>query len=284
MEDRLFLKVSINEDSGFCFGVITAIKKAEELLDKGIEVYCVGQIVHNDEEVNRLEKKGLKTINHEELELLHNKTILFRAHGEPTSSYVVSRKNNNEVIDATCSIVSRLQQRIKSDYLKGKNIFIYGRLNHPEVIGLVAQTDGNAYVFEKKEDLDFVEIPDSIALYSQTTKSLLKFREVSDYLKNKGVNVDFNDTVCRQVCIRETKLATFAKNFDKIIFIAGRNSSNGKVLFNICKQNNEKSIFISSINELKKEMFSFNEKIGISGATSTPKWQMEEVKNLLEKW
>ncbi|MCX6271395.1 MAG: 4-hydroxy-3-methylbut-2-enyl diphosphate reductase [Bacteroidetes bacterium] len=283
MKEKLTLTVVINPASGFCFGVINAIRKAESLLDQGQEVYCVGQIVHNDEEVKRLEKKGLNTISLHDLEELQGKNVLFRAHGEPQSSYSLAGKNDNRVVDASCRVVLKLQDRIRDSFNNNENIYIFGKKNHPEVIGLVAQSRGNAIVFESLEELNRIDLPGEITLYSQTTMSLSKYTEIANYLENKGVKENLNDTVCRQVHNREEKLDKFCRKFDVVIFVAGKESSNGKVLFNICQKANKNSHFISSPRDIRSDWFKPGQAVGISGATSTPLWLMEAVKTGLEQ-
>jgi len=281
-EKKLNLQVEIDERSGFCFGVINAIKKAEELLDKGNTVYCVGQIVHNDEEVKRLFNKGLQTINHDQLTQLEGQNILFRAHGEPPESYIQARKKNNVIVDASCPIILKLQKDVQKSWQNGENVFLFGKHNHPETIGLCGQTNNEAVVFESLEELKTKQIPDKITLFSQTTKSLKAFYQIIDYLEDKGVDVKVKDTICRQVSNREYELKEFSRNHDKLVFVAGKNSSNGKVLFEVCKSINPYSHFITSANEIQPEWFTPNEKVGICGATSTPLWQMEQVKEAIE--
>jgi 4-hydroxy-3-methylbut-2-enyl diphosphate reductase len=281
-EKPLNLKVETDERSGFCFGVIKAIEKAEELLDKGETVYCVGEIVHNDEEVDRLKKKGLKTIDQKQLKELKNATVLFRAHGEPISSYRTARKNNNQVFDATCPIVLKLQRDIKKAYDNDEQVFIFGKPTHPEVIGLSAQTNDEAIIFESPEELKDIDIPESLTLFSQTTKSLDEFYRAVEFLREKGIDVNVKDTICRQVANREHELKTFSKQNDKIVFVAGKNSSNGKVLYNICRKYNSSSYFISSPKELREVWFKANDTVGVCGATSTPQWLLEQVKEKLE--
>ncbi len=282
-EGRLHLTTEIDEHSGFCFGVIRAIEKAEELLDKGETVYCVGEIVHNDEEIHRLSKKGLITIDHNKLTRIKNANILFRAHGEPPSSYEKARKNNNILVDASCPIVLKLQRDIKEAYLKGKNIYIFGKPEHPEVIGLKAQTNEKAFVFQHPEELENMNHPESLTLFSQTTRSPEQFHRAVAILKEKGIDVKVKDTICRQVSNREHELKTFSKRHDKIVFVAGKHSSNGKVLYNICKKYNPKSYFISQSEELRREWFAKNDSVGLCGATSTPQWLLEQVQEKLEK-
>lgn len=282
--DKLNLLVEIDDSSGFCFGVVKAINKAEASLEKGEPVYSVGQIVHNDEESERLRNKGLVTIPHDQLHEIKNKRVLFRAHGEPPESYKVADQNQCEIIDASCPIILRLQERVKKAYRENENILIYGKEDHPEIIALVGNTDGHARVFGSVEDLEKMELPQKATLYSQTTKSLEGFRQAVTYLRNKGVDLKVHDTVCRQVHNREAEIATFCEHHDKVIFIAGKNSSNGKVLFNVCHKNNTNAIFVSSVEDIKKEWFLPNEKVGVCGATSTPAWQMQAVKERLKQW
>lgn len=284
MKERLNLSVIVNPNAGFCHGVKHAVHLAEELLASGKEVYCVGMIVHNGEEVSRLEKLGLKTISYEDLSKLHGKTILFRAHGESPSTYVLAESNGNTVVDASCRVVLKLQDRIRKSHENGQSVYIFGKKDHPETIALIAQTGGTAIAFDDISQLDLDHLPPEITLYSQTTKSLARFYETADLIQKGGIKVNLNDTVCRQVHNREAKLALFCKEFDINIFIAGKDSSNGKVLFNICKEANDNTFFISGESELKKEWFMQNDTVGISGATSTPFWQMEAVKKVLEDW
>jgi len=281
-EKKLNLQVEIDERSGFCFGVINAIKKAEELLDKGETVYCVGQIVHNDEEVKRLFNKGLQTINHDQLTQLAGQNILFRAHGEPPESYNLARKKNNVIVDASCPIILKLQKDVQKSWQNEENVFLFGKHNHPETVGLCGQTNNEAIVFESLEELKTKKIPEKITLFSQTTKSLKTFYEIIDYLENQGIEVKVKDTICRQVSNREHELKEFSRNNDRIVFIAGKNSSNGRVLFEVCKGINHHSHFITSATEIQPNWFSQNEKVGICGATSTPLWQMEQVKEAIE--
>lgn len=283
-KERLKLKAEIDERSGFCFGVIRAIKKAEELLDQGETVYCVGEIVHNDEEVNRLKKKGLVTISVDQLPDFEHKNILFRAHGEPPETYLIARKNNNRVIDASCPIILKLQRDIKKADEDGENIFIFGKHHHPEVIGLNGQAGNRAVVFETLDELKQIDIPDKLTLFSQTTKSLDEFYTIVDYLKNLEKEVKVRDTICRQVANRRHELEEFSRTHDKIVFVAGKNSSNGRVLYNICKRQNPQSYFISSPDELAVDWFNEGENIGICGATSTPQWLLEQVKAHIEKF
>ena len=275
----LNLQVTIDNNSGFCFGVVYAIEMAEDILDEQGYLYCLGDIVHNDEEVKRLESKGLKIITHADLAGLYNEKVLIRAHGEPPSTYQLALQNNLELIDASCPVVLKLQNRIKNSYDKKDNIYIYGKHGHAEVIGLLGQTDNQAVVFQDLEELDVATLPKSITLYSQTTKSTDKFYQISEKLTNAGVAVDANDTICRQVSNRDKELRTFAKNFDRIIFVSGSKSSNGKVLYNVCKDTNPHTYFISKKEDLHRDWFLSGNSVGICGATSTPMWLMEQVRD-----
>jgi 4-hydroxy-3-methylbut-2-enyl diphosphate reductase len=278
------LKVTIDSNSGFCFGVVYAIEMAEDILDEDGKLYCLGDIVHNDEEVRRLEKKGLIIINHDQLQNLYNEKVLIRAHGEPPSTYQLALKNNLELIDASCPVVLKLQNRIKSTYDKSSNIYIYGKHGHAEVMGLLGQTNHEAVVFQDIDELDISKLPSKIALYSQTTKSTDKFYAIKERLENAGIEVDFNDTICRQVSNRDMELRNFAGEFDKIVFVSGSKSSNGKVLYNVCKETNPNTYFVSSVADLKSDWFTVGDTVGICGATSTPMWLMEEVKMALEQF
>lgn len=275
------LSVHIDPNSGFCFGVVYAIEMAEEILDQEGHLYCLGDIVHNDEEVKRLEKKGLQIINHEELQRIHNTNVLIRAHGEPPATYQTAIANNLTLIDASCPVVLKLQNRIKNSYDRQDNLYIYGKHGHAEVIGLLGQTNGEAVVFEKLEELDLGSMPRQITLYSQTTKSTNNFYQIVESLTSAGIQVNTNDTICRQVSNRDRELRIFASQYDKIVFVSGTKSSNGKVLFSICKESNPNSFFISHKDDLRSDWFLPQEQIGICGATSTPMWLMKEVKNEL---
>ncbi|MEQ8582054.1 MAG: 4-hydroxy-3-methylbut-2-enyl diphosphate reductase [Marinoscillum sp.] len=280
----LGLKVHIDENSGFCFGVVYAIEMAEDLLEAEGHLYCLGDIVHNDEEVKRLEAKGLKIISHEELKSLRDANVLIRAHGEPPSTYQLAIENNLTLIDASCPVVLKLQNRIKNSFDKKDKIYIYGKHGHAEVIGLLGQTDDEAVVFQSLDELDLNTLPKSITLYSQTTKSTDSFYEIKDKLIAAGITVNAHDTICRQVSNRDKELRSFAQRFDHIIFVSGTKSSNGKVLYNICKENNPQTYFISNKTELKKEWFTQHSSIGICGATSTPMWLMEDVRDELNTY
>ncbi|KAA9325623.1 4-hydroxy-3-methylbut-2-enyl diphosphate reductase [Adhaeribacter soli] len=277
----LNLHVQIDSGSGFCFGVIYAIQMAEDILAEQDHLYCLGDIVHNDEEVARLVQKGLRIIGYEELEKLQDETVLIRAHGEPPSTYKMALENNLNLVDASCPVVLKLQNRIKGSFDKGDNIFIYGKHGHAEVRGLLGQTSNQAVVFETMDELLQHELPANLTLYSQTTKSTDSFYRIKNTLEEKGIAVDANDTICRQVSNRDKELRKFARQFDKIVFVSGTKSSNGKVLYNVCKDTNPDTWFISKPEELQPEWFASGERVGICGATSTPMWLMENVRNIL---
>jgi 4-hydroxy-3-methylbut-2-enyl diphosphate reductase len=272
------LQVKIDDHSGFCFGVVYAIEMAEEVLDEQGYLYCLGDIVHNDEEVSRLSRKGLRIIDHEELQHLKDEKVLIRAHGEPPSTYELSIKNNLTLVDASCPVVLKLQNRIKNSFDKADNIYIYGKHGHAEVIGLLGQTNNKAVVFQDISELDIPNMPRNITLYSQTTKSTDKFYEINQILADNGITVHSNDTICRQVSNRDKELRSFAEKFDTIIFVSGTKSSNGKVLYNVCKEKNHRTHFVSNADQIENDWFGLGDSVGICGATSTPLWLMEQVK------
>ena len=278
------LQVTIDQDSGFCFGVVYAIDMAEEILAEDGYLYCLGDIVHNDEEVERLKALGLRIIDHEYLKNLHNEKVLIRAHGEAPETYRVALENNITLIDASCPVVLKLQNRIKSSYDSNEKILIFGKHGHAEVVGLQGQTNDEALVFQDIAELDNVELPHNITLYSQTTKSMEKFYSVKNELISRGYDLKANDTICRQVSNRDKDLPKFAARFEKIVFVSGRKSSNGKVLYEVCLKNNPNTYFISSANELDIAKFAPGDKVGIAGATSTPMWLMQDVKAALERF
>ena len=275
------VNVEIDDNSGFCFGVVFAISMAEDILDAEGKLFCLGDIVHNDEEVSRLKAKGLQIIDHEQLKNIRNEKVLIRAHGEPPETYKLAMENQIELIDASCPVVLKLQNRVREAYNDNEQILIYGKHGHAEVKGLVGQTNGEAKVVETFEELESLELPKKLQLFSQTTKRTKNLYKLKSTLEAKGIEVDFNDTLCRQVSNRDVQLPNFVKRFDKVIFVAGLKSSNGKVLYDVCKENNPNTFFVSNKNELKKEWFNANETVGICGATSTPQWQMEEVKEAI---
>ncbi|GAB3526768.1 4-hydroxy-3-methylbut-2-enyl diphosphate reductase [Pontibacter brevis] len=276
------LSVTIDSNSGFCFGVVYAIQMAEDILDEQGYLFCLGDIVHNDEEVERLQKRGLRIINHEQMAGLHNEAVLIRAHGEPPETYQLALQNNLTLIDASCPVVLKLQNRIKTSYDKKDKIFIYGKHGHAEVMGLLGQTGNEAVVFENMEELLKHELPANITLYSQTTKSTDSFYQIKGELEARGYEVNANDTICRQVSNRDKELRKFAAKFDKIVFVSGIKSSNGKVLYQVCKDTNPHTYFVSKVEELKPEWFQPGDTVGICGATSTPMWLMETVRDALQ--
>lgn len=278
------LNVAIDQESGFCFGVVYAIDMAEEILEEDGYLYCLGDIVHNDEEVVRLKAKGLRIIDNEELKSLHNEKVLIRAHGEAPETYRVALANNITLIDASCPVVLKLQNRIKTTHDAKEKVLIFGKHGHAEVIGLQGQTNNEALVFQDLAELDGVDLPESFTLYSQTTKSTHKFYDIKNELIARGHNVKANDTICRQVSNRDKELPNFVKKFDKIVFVSGKKSSNGKVLYEVCKKHNPATYFISKTDDLERAMFNKGDKIGICGATSTPMWLMEQVKEFLEAY
>lgn len=284
-------KVEIDQGSGFCFGVTAAIQKAEEELAKGEKLYCLGDIVHNGQECERLKQMGLITINHEEFALLKNAKVLLRAHGEPPRTYEIAHENHIEIIDATCPVVLRLQKRIKQEYDatpsdREKQIVIYGKNGHAEVLGLVGQTCGKAIVIEKLDEVKSLDFSKDIRLYSQTTKSLDEFRQIVAYIKehiSPSATFEYYDTICRQVANRMPNIQKFASAHDLVFFVCGHKSSNGKILFQECKKVNPNSYQIDQPEEINKDLLKDAQSIGICGATSTPKWLMEACKNVIMK-
>lgn len=279
-------QIEIDDGSGFCFGVTTAIKKAEEELAKGTKLYCLGDIVHNGMECDRLKRLGLITINHDDMAKLHDAKVLLRAHGEPPSTYELAKRNNIEIIDATCPVVLQLQRRIKKQYDSEPNaqIVIFGKNGHAEVLGLVGQTQQNAIVIEKFDDVTRLDFSRDIYLYSQTTKSLDEFHKIINYIQEHiSPTATFRsfDTICRQVANRMPNISQFATRHDLILFVCGRKSSNGKVLFNECKSVNPNSHLIEGPEEIDASWLEGIKTIGICGATSTPKWLMEKCKECL---
>jgi 4-hydroxy-3-methylbut-2-enyl diphosphate reductase len=278
------LKVTIDQDSGFCFGVVYAIDMAEEILAEDGYLFCLGDIVHNDEEVKRLKAMGLRIISHDDLLNIINEKVLIRAHGEAPETYRLALENNITLIDASCPVVLKLQNRVKNSYDNNEKVLLFGKHGHAEVIGLQGQTNNDALVFQDITELDNVELPNKFTLYSQTTKSTAKFYEIKDELIKRGYEIKANDTICRQVSSRDEDLRKFVVNYDHVVFVSGKKSSNGKVLFEVCKSINPNTYFVSSEEELSKEFFSPDNTVGICGATSTPLWLMEKVKAVLEKY
>jgi len=280
------MNITIDPHSGFCFGVVFAIQMAEDELDKGETLFCLGDIVHNNREVERLEAKGLKIIDHETLKQLKNTKVLIRAHGEPPETYKIALENNIELIDASCPVVLKLQNRIRKGYEDSSSqIVLYGKQGHAEVNGLAGQTNGKAIVVNSIADLDKVDYSKPIQFFSQTTQSTDGFvmmkNEIEKRIKETNSNADLffeaNDTLCRQVSNREPQLKEFAAQFDTIVFVSGKKSANGKVLYDVCHAVNNKTYFVSSEEEIEAQWFKNINSVGICGATSTPMWLMEEV-------
>ena len=281
------LKIEIDDGSGFCFGVTTAIKKAEEELAKGSRLYCLGDIVHNGMECERLRQMGLVTINHDELAKLHDAKVLLRAHGEPPATYELAKRNNIEIIDATCPVVLQLQRRIQKQYetWPDAQIVIFGKPGHAEVLGLVGQTKGNAIVVAHFEDVMSLDFSRDIYLYSQTTKSLDEFHRIIDYIQTHiSPTATFKsfDTICRQVANSIPNLSSHASRLNLVLFVCGHKSSNGRVLYDECRRVNPNSRLIEGPEEIDKAWLEGVETIGICGATSTPKWLMEQCRDRIK--
>jgi len=282
------MNIEIDKKSGFCFGVVKAIAKAEEELAGGEVLYCLGDIVHNGQEVDRLEKMGMITINHEQFAQLHDVKVLLRAHGEPPSTYEIAEKNNITLIDASCPVVLKLQSRIKNAYdttsEEEMQIVIYGEQGHAEVNGLVGQTGGKAIIVEKESDLSKVDLSKNIRLFSQTTKSLVGFNKLIQNIteqKKDNIQFEYSDTICRQVSNRVPNITNFAQENEIVIFVSGKKSSNGKVLYEHSKSINPNTYIVSEPSEVLELQLDLTKKIGICGATSTPTWLMETVADAL---
>ena len=289
------MTVTIDEYSGFCFGVTSAIETAERELKKG-QLFCLGDIVHNGQEVERLNRLGLETIDYDDLRTLRNVRVLLRAHGEPPSTYMIAKQNGIEIIDASCPVVLKLQKRIRDTYLQhhgtGAQIVIFGKKGHAEVIGLEGQTNNTAIVIEGLKDLERVDIERPIYLFSQTTKSVEEFHAIVQEIQRLIASAprtlspifEYHDTICRNVANRVKRIQDFAKSQDAVIFVGGKKSSNAKVLYNHCLEVNSCTVFVSSEEDITTELleqFRKMEKVGICGATSTPKWLMEDIKKLI---
>ena len=287
------MKVSIDQNSGYCFGVEFAIQMAEDEMENSNGLYCLGDIVHNDKEVERLNKKGLKIINHDDLKNLKNARVLIRAHGEPPETYQIALKNNLELIDASCPVVLKLQNRVRHAYEKSEDIdgqvVIYGKKGHAEVAGLSGQTDQNAIVVMDEADLDQIDFSKPISLFSQTTKSTKGFYNIKAQIEerinqaNASEELDTNDSICRQVSNREPQLKKFAELNDVIIFVSGKKSSNGKALYGVCKSVNPNSYFVEDETEIQSGWFDGHNSVGICGATSTPMWLMQNVEKTINE-
>ncbi|MCF8378623.1 MAG: 4-hydroxy-3-methylbut-2-enyl diphosphate reductase [Bacteroidales bacterium] len=287
------MKVEIEKGSGFCFGVRKVIQMAEEILDKGENLYCLGEIVHNEEEINRLLEKGMVFINDEDLLTLKDETVLIRAHGEPPSTYKICEERNITIIDGTCPIVNALQKKIRKSYNQSDTltdqIVIYGKDTHPEVKALNGQIDNSAIIIRNAKDLEKINPEKNTILFSQTTMDSEGFVDLGNKIKLNSmsfpdVNVEIKNTICKHISHRQPGIVDFARSHDILIFVAGRNSSNGKILFDICKKENDNSKFISEVDQLKKEWFSSVKNVGIAGATSTPAWVLKLVKERIESF
>ena len=281
--------IEIDSESGFCFGVVTAIRKAEEALANQRPLYCLGDIVHNSDEVERLNRKGLITITHSDLSGLKDVKVLLRAHGEPPSTYATADANKIEIVDATCPVVLQLQKRIKQSYQKygnSRQIAIFGKQGHAEVNGLVGQTDGNAIVITSLADLDKIDFTRDIELYSQTTMSLSSFAEIINEIKKRlapGVQFNSYDTICRQVANRVDNLRRFAASHSLILFVCGLKSSNGHFLYEECRQVNPNTYLVPNAQAIDPAWLQGADSIGICGATSTPRWLMEQVRDKVQE-
>ena len=284
------MNITIDKDSGFCFGVINAIRTAEEYLSQHQHLYCLGDIVHNNEEVSRLAAKGLEVVSNEQFAKLHDTTVLIRAHGEPPETYQLARQNNITLIDATCPVVLHLQQTIKKEYENygdERQILIFGKKGHAEVTGLLGQTLRNGIVISSAEDLDLIDYSKPASLYSQTTQSLEDYFQLIDIIKQRYAALqheemfEYHDTICRLVANRAKHIQEFARQHDIILFVSGEKSSNGLYLYDICKQANPRSFFISRIEQVQQYQFLPHDSIGICGATSTPMWLMEQIKQVI---
>lgn len=280
------LQIEIDNGSGFCFGVTTAIQKAEEELSKGNQLYCLGDIVHNGMECERLRKMGLVTINHDDMRKLHNVKVLLRAHGEPPETYELARQNHIEIIDATCPVVLQLQKRIKRQFEAGAaQIVIFGKKGHAEVLGLVGQTQSTAIVIESVDEVTKLDFSRDIFLYSQTTKSLDEFHQIIEYIQqhiSPSATFKSSDTICRSVANRMPNISQFASRHDLILFVCGRKSSNGKVLYNECLRVNPNTHLIEGPDEINHQWLKGIKTVGICGATSTPKWLMEKCRDAIQ--
>ena len=280
------VNIEIDSKSGFCFGVTTAINKAKEKLAEEGTLYCLGDIVHNGMECDRLREMGLVTINHDDLLSLHDVKVMLRAHGEPPMTYEIAERQNIEIVDTTCPVVLQLQRRIKKQFDANPDaqIVIFGKNGHAEVLGLVGQTQNRAVVVENINDVQFLDFEKDIYLYSQTTKSLDEFHHIIDYIQHHiSPRATFKsfDTICRQVANRISHIAEFAQRHDLILFVSGGKSSNGKVLFDECKRVNPNSHQIESAEEIDMKWLETAQSVGICGATSTPKWLMEDCRKLI---
>ena len=290
------MNVTVDKHSGFCWGVVRTIEIAEqELANQGGQMFSLGEVIHNPMEVKRLEEKGLETVSLNNFEKARGKTVLIRAHGEPPSTYKRAQELGITIIDATCPVVTKVQERIRKFHLDGYQIVVYGKKDHAEVIGLAGQTNGEAVVIKSVEEIDKVNLKRKTVLFSQTTMDKPTFYKIKEELEKRidglvvgsieDEAIDFHakDTICGQVSGRDKKLREFAKTNDVVIFVAGRHSSNGKVLLDIAKSENPRTYFIEDIPELRDEWFEGAENVGVTGATSTPQWLMEKVRQVLQE-
>ncbi|HNV94883.1 MAG TPA: 4-hydroxy-3-methylbut-2-enyl diphosphate reductase [Bacteroidales bacterium] len=285
------MKIEIDQHSGFCFGVVYAIEKAEKILSMGKPLYCLGDLVHNNQEMHRLESKGLVTITHDEFKKMKNVTVLIRAHGEPPETYKIAKENNIELIDATCPVVLRLQKRVKEAYNQSdpKQIVIFGKEGHAEVNGLVGQVSGNAIVVNTIDELDKINLKQPVTVFSQTTQSPQKYKLLIDELKKRMealgtlTLLSYTNSICRQVSSRDKELRVFAASHQVVLFVSGKQSSNGKALYEVCKSVNERSYFISEKTEINAAWFKDAKTVGVCGATSTPMWLMEQIAEYVKK-
>lgn len=279
------MQISIDKQAGFCFGVVSAIDTLEKELKKNSDFYCLGDIVHNNKEVERLKKLGLKTIDKQQFYALRNSRVMIRAHGEPPCTYLEAKKNNIEIIDATCPMVLRLQKDVYKGYQEMKKIngqvVIYGKKGHAEVVGLVGQTNDEAIVVSNEQDLCKIDFTKPLHIYSQTTKNRDDYQKIIALIEQKHQTKEIlvTDSICKKVSLRAKNIGTFAKSVDCVLFVSGRNSSNGNYLYNLCLKENENTFFISEKEDIDLEKIKEFEHIGISGATSTPMWLMKEVED-----
>jgi len=289
------MKVTVDKFSGFCWGVVRTIEIAEQELEDGSPLYSLGEIIHNPMEIERLGEKGLKTIARSDFQQLRGAKVLVRAHGEPPETYKQARDLGITLIDATCPVVTKVQERIRKFYLDGYQVVIFGKKDHAEVIGLVGQTNGEALVVKSEKELEGIRLDRKTVLFSQTTMDKPAFHRLKEELQKRvkdlvvstfedeAVEFHAKDTICGQVSGRDKKLREFARTHDVVIFVAGRHSSNGKVLFDIAKNENPKTFFVERAPEIQKEWLDDAESVGITGATSTPQWLMEQVKSVIEQ-
>lgn len=287
------MEIEIEKQAGFCFGVTSAIKMSEKCLKDFGQLYCLGELVHNSMEINRLEKLGLKIIDVKDLENLHNCRVMIRAHGEPPSTYALAKRNNIEIFDATCPIVLKLQKDVKKAYeqcaMSEGQIVIFGKKGHAEVVGLCGQSENTAIVISSQKDIDKIDFTKPIYLFSQTTKNKEEFEEITHLIKQRMLQVGNKqfflvNSICKRMASRTKTLRDFADSVDALLFVSGRHSSNGNYLFDFCKQHKKETYFISEKEDIDIEELKKYNKIGISGATSTPMWLMEEIRDyVLEK-